>query len=590
MKKLILAFAILASTGGVFAQGWVTLGGVDIVYTNMTSCQAGGARGLTPGNNSYIYRLFIAPYGTTDPEAFTDTGVGASDIMPGGIYGQTPQVPGWPVGGVMNYLIRGWSINLGYDWPTVKNLRDNGWQGAPANLFYGESEIGSADACDCGSYIPSSHNYCDSAVCQLPFSPFDLYACCHPMLPLGVTGPTNVTVSVGGTAVFAVTTTGGFLHYAWYKGGTPLTDGPTAYGSVYSGTRTATLRISNASTNDSVSAANGFSCRVKNYSGTIDSGRAGLNVEPPSINLRIYADQLLNGFDDWSWNCLRDWGANDPHTGFRSAMFSVTDQWGALWFHHTDLDTSGYTNLSFWIKGDAFTGQELQVGAVLGNYWPTARPLNITNNWAWQKMTYSLLELGAASQTNFNGFVIQDAGSAGDLIYVVDDVQLETAFPDGRPTIAAHPASKTVNSGANVTFSVLASGAETLVYRWRLNNTNVAGGTGSTLLVSDVQPAKAGAYTALVSNLVGSVTSRVATLALSVPLTILVNDGSMGVISNQFGFNISGNAGDVVVVEGSYDLVTWTPLSTNTLGSVPFHFSDPQSAMLTSRYYRVRLQ
>ena len=46
--------------------------------------------------------------------------------------------------------------------------------------------------------------------------------------------------------------------------------------------------------------------------------------------------------------------------------------------------------------------------------------------------------------------------------------------------------------------------------------------------------------------------------AVPTPPTILLNDGSFGVRSNRFGFNLSARAGRVVVVETSTDLVSWT--------------------------------
>jgi uncharacterized delta-60 repeat protein len=72
------------------------------------------------------------------------------------------------------------------------------------------------------------------------------------------------------------------------------------------------------------------------------------------------------------------------------------------------------------------------------------------------------------------------------------------------------------------------------------------------------------------------------------PPTILVNDGSFGVVSNQFGFHFVGTAGDVVVVEGSTNLFDWLPLQTNTLGGTPDYFSDPSWLSLPQRFYRVR--
>jgi uncharacterized delta-60 repeat protein len=78
--------------------------------------------------------------------------------------------------------------------------------------------------------------------------------------------------------------------------------------------------------------------------------------------------------------------------------------------------------------------------------------------------------------------------------------------------------------------------------------------------------------------------------ALLAQPTIARGDGSFGFISNQFGFNISGSAGQSIVVEASTNLVNWTPLTNTILGSSPYFFSDPAAAGIPTRFYRARLQ
>jgi hypothetical protein len=304
----------------------------------------------------------------------------------------------------------------------------------------------------------------------------------------------------------------------------------------------------------------------------------------------VYADQLQNGFVDQSGGCNRAWNFPDPHSGIYSAFFSPTSPYGGLWFYHTDLDTSGYTNLSFWVKGEEFTSPELQVVARLGATWQAPRPLDLILDNTWQKMTFSLSDLGVANQTNFAGFMIRDAGEAFGLSFFVDDLQLESRYPDGRPVIAGHPTNQNATAGATVSFSVLASGAQPLSYQWRLNGTNLTAASGASLALANVQPSTSGGYSVVVTNISGSVTSRVATLTVPGPPTIVVNDGSLGFVTNHFCFNIAGSTGQVIVIEGSNDFASWTPLRTNTFGSSPFYFCDPQAATTLTRYYRVRTQ
>lgn len=73
---------------------------------------------------------------------------------------------------------------------------------------------------------------------------------------------------------------------------------------------------------------------------------------------------------------------------------------------------------------------------------------------------------------------------------------------------------------------------------------------------------------------------------------IQASNGSFGVQSNQFGFNISWAGNMVVVVEAATNLANpvWIPVSTNTLANGASSFSDPQWTNYPGRYYRLRSQ
>ncbi len=86
------------------------------------------------------------------------------------------------------------------------------------------------------------------------------------------------------------------------------------------------------------------------------------------------------------------------------------------------------------------------------------------------------------------------------------------------PSILAQPQSQTARAGSSVTFTVAASGTPPLSYQWRLGETNLAGATGSALVLPNVQPPNAGRYSVRVSNLFGSVLSSNATLTV-IPAT-----------------------------------------------------------------------
>jgi len=89
--------------------------------------------------------------------------------------------------------------------------------------------------------------------------------------------------------------------------------------------------------------------------------------------------------------------------------------------------------------------------------------------------------------------------------------------PNTAPTITTHPQSQTVNVGANVMFTVAASGTPEPTYQWRKDGTNLANETGTTLTLNNVQATSAGVYTVVATNAAGSATSNGATLTVNTP-------------------------------------------------------------------------
>jgi len=75
-------------------------------------------------------------------------------------------------------------------------------------------------------------------------------------------------------------------------------------------------------------------------------------------------------------------------------------------------------------------------------------------------------------------------------------------------TITLQPTNQTVIQGASATFSVTATGTPPLSYQWWFNATSLlTGATNASLTLTNVQTTNAGAYTVVVSNITGSVTS-----------------------------------------------------------------------------------
>jgi hypothetical protein len=89
------------------------------------------------------------------------------------------------------------------------------------------------------------------------------------------------------------------------------------------------------------------------------------------------------------------------------------------------------------------------------------------------------------------------------------------------PTITLQPVSQSVNAGANVSFTVSASGTAPLSYQWRKNGTPIPGATTTALNLPSVTTADAGTYSAVVTNAAGPATSGNATLTVAQTVVIV---------------------------------------------------------------------
>jgi hypothetical protein len=125
---------------------------------------------------------------------------------------------------------------------------------------------------------------------------------------------------------------------------------------------------------------------------------------------------------------------------------------------------------------------------------------------------------------------------------MIDNVRLISGQAPQPPIIVTQPQSQTVNAGSTASFSVAASSITPLGYQWRLNGTNLAGASNSTLTLTNVQLAQAGSYAVQVTNNVGSVVSSNATLTVVTAPFVGVTNGSF-----EFGLNGWTTTGAVTV-------------------------------------------
>lgn len=157
-------------------------------------------------------------------------------------------------------------------------------------------------------------------------------------------------------------------------------------------------------------------------------------------NLIVYSNSLVNGFEDWSWG-TRNLGNTNPVHSLGKSIGVTPNVWDGISFHHADINTSFYTDYTFWANGGTNGGQRLQVNAEAGGVsgptylLPSALPK--TN---WQQYTISLNTLGVANKANLNRITIQVRNDGTVAPYFLDDVVL-----------VAKPLPSTANISLNAT-------------------------------------------------------------------------------------------------------------------------------------------
>jgi rhamnogalacturonan endolyase len=175
--------------------------------------------------------------------------------------------------------------------------------------------------------------------------------------------------------------------------------------------------------------------------------------------------------------------------------------------------------------------------------------------------TYTLVNFGstnfAATDFSFSGL---PAGLTGAFTVTPGSVVFRIFGP---PVIATQPESVTVLMGGTATFSVAVNPTPSPTYQWLKDGSPIAGATGASLTIANVQAADIGSYTVVISNPAGSTASSAANL--SIAPTALVNHAPVvngllaGSIQQMLGesltFNSSAAVAGNLLVPGTPNVV-----------------------------------
>ena len=169
-------------------------------------------------------------------------------------------------------------------------------------------------------------------------------------------------------------------------------------------------------------------------------------------------------------------------------------------------------------------------------------------SYQWQKDETAILTATNATLTvsniqpsNISSYRVVVTNVAGAVTSQVATITVNSSAP----VISLAPASTTVAVGLTASFSSTVNGTQPMALRWQRNRADVPGATGSSLLISNVQPADAGPYRIVANNDLGTTFSAEAVLAV-VPVA------AWG--SNTHGQTlVPTDVGDVVAVAAGYE-------------------------------------
>ncbi len=143
------------------------------------------------------------------------------------------------------------------------------------------------------------------------------------------------------------------------------------------------------------------------------------------------------------------------------------------------------------------------------------------------------------------------------------------------PVIVSPPLSLTNFVGETNAFAVGALGSSPLYYQWRLNGANIDNATNASLVLAPIQPAHTGAYTVVVSNFYGMVTSPPALLVLKLPPGIITQPASRAIAAGKdLTFSVSAVGSPPLVYYWSSGATNFPPATNSDLKLLNVQLAD----------------
>jgi formylglycine-generating enzyme required for sulfatase activity len=236
--------------------------------------------------------------------------------------------------------------------------------------------------------------------------------------------------------------------------------------------------------------------------------------------------------------------------------------WGvttALTGNNRETFFSFHTALSHW-TGTIPAQVQLSLDNVLLGY--KGRPKIVTqpanvSTLMGNQATFSVVATGNPAPTyvwKFNGtpiagannpmltFPSVDSNQTGSYSVVVANgigsvvSQTVTLVVNYAPIIVAQPVPETVSVGHGALFSVTQRSYPASTYQWKKNGAAISGAVGASYAIASVAASDSGAYSAVVSNIIGNTESHTAALTVNFPPVISQQPQSLRVRPGQSAF------------------------------------------------------
>lgn len=387
--------------------------------------------------------------------------------------------------------------------------------------------------------------------------------------PLVTREPTNVVAAVGGTAIFSVDATGDPpLLYQWYKNIIEVLDGAT----------NATLILTNLQKTNTGS----YQIEVSNDYDTVNSREVFLTVKDPPFIAGQPANAAVPAGSPVTFSATVTgdgpltyrWFFNDTNQIFGVNTSSLT-------IANAQLANIGTYTLTVASDVGSVTSAPasllvLQAPVITVQPVSTSTTLNsnatfsvaavgtspLTYQWYFNRSnvldgaTQSSLFITNAQLTNAGIYSVVINNQSGSVTSI--NASLSVFVP---PQIVSQTSNITARAGQSVFLTVSATGTAPLIYRWFLNGSNfIAGASGSTLSLPNVQLAAAGVYTAVVSNIAGTAASSPINLNVQSPPVIVRQPVSRAILPGDSAtFSVQAVGDAPLAYQWFYNSTTFIP-------------------------------